>query len=358
MRNNYRLNYFVTRPYSTGSSNLNPGSWRIFKFKVLPYHWHNLVLPGHKAVSFACLRDKLEESLASSCYSKKSKMRLAFGIVNVFPVESFSKRFDQGNPIGFLEGFSIIKSALANMFKLISSFSFSCSSFSLDKKKKNKKMKEESGVEFIFGHEAVNAIAKLIKNALESQGKDPETIHIWISFWTCEDDDVNDDDDDDDDNAPDQLNLVESNLLVNRLNYIIRRLRNINWGCFLLFFFISRRKWKKKKDKIKEFFILIGIILFLAVLYFMELLSRDGDDKEDDNKDSQESSSQVTVYSDFDFSSEEKEEKDKDKDKEKDPVNTLSVSPVSAQSPASSATLEYTEDDTSSFSCSCFLFLF
>ena len=92
-------------------------------------------------------------------------MRLAFGIVNVFPVESISKRFDQGNPIGFLEGFSIIKSALANMFKLISSFSF-C------------KMKEESGVEFIFGHEAVNAIAKLIKNALESQGKDPETIHI------------------------------------------------------------------------------------------------------------------------------------------------------------------------------------
>ena len=70
----------------------------------------------------------------------------------------------------------------------------------------------------------------------------------------------------------------------------------------------------------------------------MELLSRDGDDKEDDNKDSQESWSQVTVYSDL-----------KEKDKEKDPVNTLSVSPVSAQSPASSATLEYTEDDTSSF---------
>ena len=87
----------------------------------------------------------------------------------------------------------------------------------------------------------------MIKNALESQGKDPETIHIWISFWACEDDDVNDDDDDDD--GPDQLNLVESNLLVNILNYIIRRLRNINWGCFLLFFFILFFFFMKKEKR-------------------------------------------------------------------------------------------------------------
>ena len=55
---------------------------------------------------------------------------------------------------------------------------------------------EEDGIEFTFGSEAVDLVFKMINQVIKSQGKDPEMIHIWMSFWLAEDDDGHNDDDD------------------------------------------------------------------------------------------------------------------------------------------------------------------
>ena len=175
VRNNYTLNYSVTRSYSTGSSNLNPGSWSLFNFKYLPhlYPYHKLILPGFEAVDSVSLRGKLEESLASaasySSFSKKAKIRLVFSVVYIPPVEIFDRRRAQGNPLGFVECLSMFKSYL--------------------QQRREKATYEKLGIEFIFGYQVVNGLAEWIKDVIEYQDKDPEKIQILITFWNSVDDD-------------------------------------------------------------------------------------------------------------------------------------------------------------------------
>lgn len=58
-------------------------------------------------------------------------MRLVFGVVNMLPLEILEQKKVQGNPIGYLEGFSLINNSLQEMCKDVSS--------------------EHKGLEFRFG---------------------------------------------------------------------------------------------------------------------------------------------------------------------------------------------------------------
>lgn len=48
-------------------------------------------------------------------------MRLVFGVVNMLPLEILEQKKVQGNPIGYLEGFSLINNSLQEMCKDVSS---------------------------------------------------------------------------------------------------------------------------------------------------------------------------------------------------------------------------------------------
>ena len=149
-----------------------------FNFKSLPYHNHDLVVTGKQAVNFVILRDKLEKALGSLA-SENIKIRLVFGVVNVHPIDTLK-------PKSFLEGFSILKDALVEIFRFVPY--------------------HKEGIEFSFGSEAVHILVKMINEVISDQGKDPEKIQIWISFWPSEEDDFNNDDDggyNDDDDAED-----------------------------------------------------------------------------------------------------------------------------------------------------------
>ena len=165
------LNYSVRHSIRSYSSNLNPACWRKFKLMYLGQPNYDLGLSGLEAVNFACLRDKLEESFDSSPCSKKLKMRLVFAVLDVFPVEILRTRGKRSTRI---EVFSS-NFALTEMCEPVSF--------------------EEFGIEFIFGDEAVEGVLRLIKDALKSQGKDPETVDVWITYWTS--DDVNNNGEDD-----------------------------------------------------------------------------------------------------------------------------------------------------------------
>ena len=147
-----------------------------FNFKSLPsYH---LVLTGKEAVNFVILRDLLERRLG--CFAvDKDKIRLVFGVIDLIPLETFDRRRAQGESFGFLEGLSIFKVGLMQLFKKVSS--------------------HHEGIEFRFGSEAIDIILNMIKDVIATQGKDPEYIHIWIYFWLSEDDDGHNSDYDDDD---------------------------------------------------------------------------------------------------------------------------------------------------------------
>ena len=150
-----------------------------FNFKSLPHNHHDLVITGKEAVNFVLLRGKLEKALGSFA-SENVKIRLVFGVVNVHPIDTLK-------PVGFLEGFSIIKDALVEMFKFVPY--------------------HKQGIEFRFASEPVHILVKMINEVISDQGKDLEKIHIWLSFWPSEEDDFNNDDDDDgyndDDDAED-----------------------------------------------------------------------------------------------------------------------------------------------------------
>ena len=211
-----------------------------FKFKSLPrYHYH-LVVTGKQVVNFVTLRDKLEKGLSSIAY-ENVKIRLVFGVVDLIPLDTFKERRNQGKHFGFIEIFSQLKKSFKEMFTAVSY--------------------EEEGLEFTFGSEAVDLLLKMINQVIESQGKDPEMIHIWMSFWLAEDDDGHNDDDDDSDD--DELNDVDQDIYVSR--YETRNLgspssfslspeENENKHHFSVsdFYFFSFSSWKEKqRDKIK-----------------------------------------------------------------------------------------------------------
>ena len=138
-----------------------------FRFKSLPrYHYH-LVVTGKEVVKFVTIRDIFEMALGPLVVDK-SKIRLVFGVVDVIPRDTLIERRNQGKYLGFTESFSQLKNTFKQMFSGISY--------------------EEEGIEFTFGFEAVDLLFKMINHVIESQGKDPEMIHIWMSFWLAEDD--------------------------------------------------------------------------------------------------------------------------------------------------------------------------
>ena len=145
-----------------------------FKFKSLPRYHYYLVLTGKQVVNFVTLRDKLEKGLGPLAVDK-SKIRLVFGVIDLIPQDTFKERRNQGKQFGFIEIFSQLKKIFKEMFTGVSY--------------------QEEGIEFTFGFEAVDLLFKMINHVIESQGKDPEMIHIWMSFWLAEDDDGHNDDD-------------------------------------------------------------------------------------------------------------------------------------------------------------------
>ena len=150
-----------------------------FKFKSLPrYHYH-LVVTGKQVVNFVTIRDIFEMALGPLAVDK-SKIRLVFGVIDMIPLDTLKERRNQGKYLGFTEAFSHLKGAFKQIFSGISY--------------------EEEGIEFTFGFEAVDLVFKMINQVIESQGKDPEMIHIWMSFWLAEDDDGHNDDDDSEEN--------------------------------------------------------------------------------------------------------------------------------------------------------------
>lgn len=152
-------------------------SWSKFKFKSWPpdhYHWY---ITGKEAVNFVTFRDKLEEALG--CFaSDKRKICLVFGVVDIIPFDTLDARRDQGKYFGFIEIFSLLKIGLKQMLTGISY--------------------HEEGIEFIFGSEADYQLFKMINHVIGFKGKDPEMIHIWMSFWLSNDNDGHNDNDDDD----------------------------------------------------------------------------------------------------------------------------------------------------------------
>ena len=152
-----------------------------FNFKSIPRDSYDLVLTGKEAVNFVILRHKLEKPLGYFV-SDKVKIRLVFGVLNVLPIDTLYQR----NSISLLEGFSIIKDAIKEMFKNVSY--------------------HEQGIEFIFSSEAIHILLKMINDIIAAQGKKgkkPQNIHIWMSFWPSEYDDSNNHDDDSQDDEYD-----------------------------------------------------------------------------------------------------------------------------------------------------------
>ena len=189
-----------------------------FNFKSLPYHNHDLVVTGKQAVNFVILRDKLEKALGSLA-SENIKIRLVFGVVNVHPIDTLK-------PKSFLEGFSILKGALVEIFRFVPY--------------------HKEGIEFSFGSEAVHILVKMINEVISDQGKDPEKIHIWISFWPSEEDDFNNDDDggyNDDDDAEDYNDHKKGEDSLPS---------SFSSSSFSSSFSIYKKKNQKKKKKIKE----------------------------------------------------------------------------------------------------------
>ena len=150
-----------------------------FKFKSLPRYRYVFDFTGKQVVNFVTLRDKLEKGLSSLAY-ENVKIRLVFGVVDIIPLETFAARREQGEYFPISEIFSQIKKCFKQMFTGDSY--------------------EEEGIEFTFGSEAVYLLFKMINHVIESQGKDPEMIHISMSFWLAEDDDGHNDDDDSEEN--------------------------------------------------------------------------------------------------------------------------------------------------------------
>ena len=170
--------------YFTLLCNLSSGpsySCSKFKFKRLPPYCDDFCLSGNEAVNFVTLKDKVEMALGRFA-GDKVKIRLVFAVFDLVPIDTLEARMDQGIPITFTECLSYIKKAIYLLFIRIPY--------------------HEEGIEFIFGSKAVDLLLNMINDALKSQGKDPEMIQIWMTFWLSEDDDgYNDDDEDDDDNG-------------------------------------------------------------------------------------------------------------------------------------------------------------
>ena len=59
---------------------------------------------------------------------------------------------------------------------------------------------------------------KMIKDILAHRGKNPEDVHIWISYWTSEDEEGNDKNDDDNDDNRDAsvIDEIEDSSYVNK----------------------------------------------------------------------------------------------------------------------------------------------
>ena len=138
-----------------------------FKFKSFPIYHYDIVLTGKQAVNFVTLRDKLEKGLGLFA-QENVKIRLVFGVVDLIPLETLDAHRKQGEYFGISESFSHLMKAFKQMFSGVSY--------------------QEEGLEFTFGFEAVDLLFKMINHVIESQGKDPEMIHIWMSFWLAADD--------------------------------------------------------------------------------------------------------------------------------------------------------------------------
>ena len=145
-----------------------------FKFKSLPRYHNYIVLTGKQVVNFVTLRDKLEKGLGLFA-QENVKIRLVFGVIDLIPLETLDARRKRGEYFAISESFSYLKKAFKQMFSGVSY--------------------QEDGIEFTFGSEALDLLFKMINQVIESQGKDPEMIHIWMSFWLAEDDDGHNDDD-------------------------------------------------------------------------------------------------------------------------------------------------------------------
>lgn len=115
----------------------------MFKFKALPYHNHDLVVAGKDALNFVILKPKLEKALGSLA-SDNVKIRLVFGVVNVHPIDTL-------NPKSFLEGLSILKDTLLEIFKFVPY--------------------HKEGIEFRFGSDALHILVKMINEVISDQGK-------------------------------------------------------------------------------------------------------------------------------------------------------------------------------------------
>ena len=138
-----------------------------FKFKSLPFNHYDIVLTGKQVVNFVTLRDKLEKGLGLFA-QENVKIRLVFGVIDMIPLETLDARRKRGEYFAISESFSHLKKAFKQMFSGVSY--------------------QEDGIEFTFGFEAVDLLFKMINHVIESQGKDPEMIHIWMSFWVAKND--------------------------------------------------------------------------------------------------------------------------------------------------------------------------
>ena len=123
-----------------------------FKFDYLPgYHYH-LILTGKEAANFETVKNRLDWVLN---YSNKDKIRFIFAIINIIPVHNLEP--------SLFKYVCLLKNLFAKRYQKVSYY--------------------KEGVEVIYSPQAICAIINMIKHVISDQGKDPELIHILISFW-------------------------------------------------------------------------------------------------------------------------------------------------------------------------------
>ena len=123
-----------------------------FKFDYLPCYHYDLIITGKEAANFETIKNKLDWVLD---YSNKDKIRFVFGIINIIPVHNLEP--------SLFKYVCLLKNLFAKRYQKVSYY--------------------KEGIEVIYSPQGICAIINMIKHVISDKAKNPELIHIIISFW-------------------------------------------------------------------------------------------------------------------------------------------------------------------------------